>query len=546
MQGLVLTRRAAILATGVLVAASVSVGSVAAPVHAGVGSGSPPEPGIAGSGIGVLAAPGEALNHIDIVWDEIIDPTSVPAPSDFGVVMGPGTESVAPTAVRMIYSGFADASFISEGGVSLMRLDLGFSWTAGVNQLTLSYTPGASPVRDLALNEALPIEGREVEAFDIVDFFPVGPIIDEPHGRNRMLLAASLPIDPGSIPAPDDFVVRDGTGTELVDFVLSVTQIHADSGMGVLDLELASTIDDPSLTLTLDYVKGLNPIRSLRDGTELEPFAGLPVLLMLPSDYADAAVVPGGTLTTATADGTSASDPLATSVTSQTGGTVTISEGDFTDSASGYEFFGQQVEIAAPDGSPEAPLVIRFDIDASIVPAGKDATTIEILRNGVAVPSCTGTDGVAEPSPCISSRMTLPDGGVSITVLTVQASTWNMAIALPLQFGGFEPPVTGDAPNLATAGSAVPVKFSLAGFRGLDIFAAGSPSVRSVSCDGVVGAEVVEETVSAGASSLTYDATTDLYTYVWKTDRGWLNTCRSLTLTFTEGTVQSALFDFRR
>lgn len=190
--------------------------------------------------------------------------------------------------------------------------------------------------------------------------------------------------------------------------------------------------------------------------------------------------------------------------------------------------------------------MISLHLDAAIVPPGQTASTIVIFRNGVAVPSCTGASGTADPSPCVSARETTPEGDITITVLTVQASIWNMGVTLPYAFGGFQQPVDTDAANITRAGRAVPVKFSLGGNRGLDIFAVGSPASRWMACDASAEGDEVEETLTAGRSSLSYDAGADRYTYVWKTDRGWEGTCRRLTLTFADGSVASAVFDFRR
>jgi len=94
------------------------------------------------------------------------------------------------------------------------------------------------------------------------------------------------------------------------------------------------------------------------------------------------------------------------------------------------------------------------------------------------------------------------------------------------------------------AGSAVPLKFSLGGNRGLSIFAPGSPSSQPVSCDTGTPYDAVEQTVSAGGSSLRYDSSTDKYTYVWKTQRAWTG-CRILRLTFADGSVQEAVFELK-
>ena len=81
----------------------------------------------------------------------------------------------------------------------------------------------------------------------------------------------------------------------------------------------------------------------------------------------------------------------------------------------------------------------------------------------------------------------------------------------------------------------MPVKFSLNGNQGLDIFAAGFPASGQVACDTSAPVSEVEQTVSAGSSGLTYDAASDQYVLTWKTDKAWKGTCRQLTLKFNDG-----------
>jgi len=117
----------------------------------------------------------------------------------------------------------------------------------------------------------------------------------------------------------------------------------------------------------------------------------------------------------------------------------------------------------------------------------------------------------------------------------------------PVPFQGFFAPVQNPPMvNTVKAGQAIPVKFSLGGDRGLAIFAAGSPASQPVSCTGFSGSDLIEETVSAGVSSLQYDPETERYTYVWKTAKPWVNTCRVLSLTLTDGSVHEAFFQFGR
>ena len=113
----------------------------------------------------------------------------------------------------------------------------------------------------------------------------------------------------------------------------------------------------------------------------------------------------------------------------------------------------------------------------------------------------------------------------------------------PFAWTGFYSPV--GALNTAHAGSAVPIKFSLGGDRGLGVFAAGSPSSSPAACEGGV-AGAYEATVTAGNSSLTYDPVGDRYTYVWKTQKAWAGTCRQLLVTLADGTSHSAMFAFAK
>ena len=131
----------------------------------------------------------------------------------------------------------------------------------------------------------------------------------------------------------------------------------------------------------------------------------------------------------------------------------------------------------------------------------------------------------------------------------IYARTFTLPQALPspgYHFTGFFQPVDNlPALNLASAGSAIPVKFSLGGDQGLAIFAAGYPASSPIPCDASDPGSVIEETVAAGNSNLNYDASADQYTYVWKTIKAWKGTCRMLVLNFNDGSQHLAKFRFR-
>jgi hypothetical protein len=113
-------------------------------------------------------------------------------------------------------------------------------------------------------------------------------------------------------------------------------------------------------------------------------------------------------------------------------------------------------------------------------------------------------------------------------------------------FEGFFPPVDNlPTLNRVNAGRAIPVKFSLGGDEGLSIFAPDYPKSQAISCATSVPVDDIEETVTAGGSGLSYDPSTDTYTYVWKTNKAWAGTCRQLIVKLKDNSEHRANFDFK-
>ena len=121
-------------------------------------------------------------------------------------------------------------------------------------------------------------------------------------------------------------------------------------------------------------------------------------------------------------------------------------------------------------------------------------------------------------------------------------------VTVSYDFGGFFIPVDNPevATNKAKAGSAIPVKFSLGGDMGLDIFVDGYPKSQQIPNPQVtVGG--IEQTVTAGSSGHSYDPTTGVYTYVWKAEKAWAGQDRQLVVQFNDGTtVKRANFQFTK
>jgi hypothetical protein len=122
---------------------------------------------------------------------------------------------------------------------------------------------------------------------------------------------------------------------------------------------------------------------------------------------------------------------------------------------------------------------------------------------------------------------------------------------LVYSFNGFFQPVDNPpALNVSKAGSAIPVKFSLGGNVGLGIFLTGSPSTPNpsstkIGCLDSSPQDDIEQTSTAGNSSLQFDPGSNQYIYVWKTDKSWAGTCRQLQMKLNDGSTQIANFRFK-
>ena len=150
----------------------------------------------------------------------------------------------------------------------------------------------------------------------------------------------------------------------------------------------------------------------------------------------------------------------------------------------------------------------------------------------------------------INENLQIAGSGISAQSSGHSALRWDVTLtpAPPAStFTGFFAPIQNlPVVNQVKAGQGVPVKFSLGGDRGLDIFAVGYPASQPIACDVSAPVDDLDATVTAGGSSLSYDPASDVYTYVWKTEKSWAGTCRRLTVRLTDGSEHSAHFRFVR
>ncbi len=241
-------------------------------------------------------------------------------------------------------------------------------------------------------------------------------------------------------------------------------------------------------------------------------------------------------------------------------GNVTLSQSPAPGTLVGYG--PHTVTVTASDGHGNAtsddvvftvndntPPVISCPANVTVyLPLNSTATSMVVTY-----PNATATDNCGQPITIAYTKAsgTVFNVGPTSVTATATDSHGNTAsctfiVKVLYNFTGFFSPVDNlPIINQMNAGRAVPTKFSLSGNKGLNIFAAGSPNSVQVTCSTGVPVSDVEETVTAGNSTLSYEAGSDRYNYVWKTENSWANTCRQLNVVLNDGTTHSALFRFR-
>ncbi len=126
---------------------------------------------------------------------------------------------------------------------------------------------------------------------------------------------------------------------------------------------------------------------------------------------------------------------------------------------------------------------------------------------------------------------------VTATDVAQNSATASSAYRVIYDFSGFFPPVAAfPTANPVKAGEGIPLKFSLHGNRGSDVFASGSPTWAP--CDSSSGGS------TPATGSLSYNAALDRYTFLAATSKTWAGTCSDLTVTLRDGTAHQARFTF--
>lgn len=176
----------------------------------------------------------------------------------------------------------------------------------------------------------------------------------------------------------------------------------------------------------------------------------------------------------------------------------------------------------------------------TVLPANSTATSMAVTYGVI-----SASDNCSPPTLSVNppSGSIFPVGTTTVTVTATDAagnsSTLTFTVTVQYNFGGFggrvPPPVI-----YAVAGNAFPVSFSLSGFKGMNIFAAGAPSSQQVNC--ATGAAIGASTQITFAAQLHYAP--DRYTVYWQTNAAWAGTCRRFSLGLKDGTTRTLNFQF--
>jgi hypothetical protein len=218
---------------------------------------------------------------------------------------------------------------------------------------------------------------------------------------------------------------------------------------------------------------------------------------------------------------------------------------DFTPNDSdGYAGGSASVNINVLRRAP----TLAWSAPASIAVGALGSSVLNATATGVGGAAVAGTftyspaaGQVLDASPSQTLSVSFQPSDANYT-----SATKSVTVAVLYPWSGFSSPVdnTGTL-NTAKAGVAIPVRFSLGGNQPAPVVASGYPTVQSAACP-AWPTDAIEETVSASASSLKYNAATGQYVYTWKTSKGWANGCRRLTFQFKDGTRRDATFKFTR
>lgn len=341
------------------------------------------------------------------------------------------------------------------------------------------------------------------------------------------------------------FIVHNNTDTfatsVIADFQgnASLGDVPLPTGTYTVDAYFSGTIPlNPSITLTDDYYESSSDLGSSLTITGDHA----PPTITVTATKADSTPYTADTWTNQTVTVHFTCTDIGSGVTSCPADQVFSTDGVFTATGTATDNANNEASVSF------GPI----KVDKTAPTLSPTVTPNPVNLNGTATASAGATDtgsGIATQSCGPVNTSTVGTKTVTCMATDVAGNTAvaNASYSVIYNFTGFFQPVDNPPTvNQMNSGRAVPIKFRLNGNQGLSIFAAGFPKSQQVQCGTLTAIDSVEQTVTAGSSSLTYDPGTNTYTYVWKTEKSWQGTCRVLTLKFIDGQTYTANFKFTR
>ena len=336
-----------------------------------------------------------------------------------------------------------------------------------------------------------------------------------------------LGVDPSGV-AHTYYKVGAGSFTEGMSVLIGAPADHSNDGVHTISYYSTDNAGNIESTKTVDVrIDTTPPVIASHADVTAEATSALGAVVSYTSPATSDAVDGAGTATCAPASGTQ----FALSDT-----TVTCNATDVAGNAAvPTTFVVHVVDTTAP--------VLTLPANISTTATGNSKATVSYIATANDL-----VDGAVPVTcaPASGSEFSVGTTTVNCSATDAHLNTANgsFTVTVTYAFTGFFRPVDNiPVINRAKAGSAIPVKFSLGGNQGLNIFLSGYPTSNTAACGAAAEVDTIEQTVTAGGSSLNYDAAGNQYIYVWKTEKTWTG-CRTLTVKFADGSVQRAYFQF--
>jgi len=193
-----------------------------------------------------------------------------------------------------------------------------------------------------------------------------------------------------------------------------------------------------------------------------------------------------------------------------------------------------------PETTP--PVINPIANIVATLPPNTMATSMPVFY-----PAISASDNCSAPTITVSppSGSIFPVGTSTVTVTATDAagntSTATFTVTVQYLFLGFTGRVSNPpATTFAIAGNMIPISFSLSGFKGYGIFAAGSPSSQRVNC--MTGTPIGASSPASLPFGLIYMP--DSYSVYWQTNAAWRGTCREFSVSLNDGSTRTINFRF--